>query len=96
MAMRRRRRRRRRRMRLSASSIQLPQSQRALLTAEANLQLLSGGYLQSNQAYAAYHILKGSKWCSWSLPSGVYIQGLLKKLLYFLVKLLFFPYKHSI
>ncbi|PRQ46672.1 putative 43kDa postsynaptic protein [Rosa chinensis] len=36
---------------------------------ETNLQLLAGCYLHSNQAYAAYHILKGSKWRSRSLPS---------------------------
>ncbi|XP_054818755.1 cell division cycle protein 27 homolog B [Prosopis cineraria] len=48
---------------------------------EANLQLLAGCYLQSNQAYSAYHILKGSQMAQsrYLFAISCYHMGLLRE-----------------
>ncbi|XP_028778049.1 cell division cycle protein 27 homolog B isoform X2 [Neltuma alba] len=48
---------------------------------EANLQLLAGCYLQSNQAYSAYHILKGTQMAQsrYLFAISCYQMGLLRE-----------------
>ncbi|KAI9083433.1 hypothetical protein K1719_034647 [Acacia pycnantha] len=48
---------------------------------EANLQLLAGCYLQSNQAYSAYHILKGTQMAQsrYLFAVSCYQMGLLRE-----------------